>query len=339
MKYTALGDSITYGAGASSSANSYIGRLNTDLGVTVDNAAVSTSMVMDQTPALYTRTTSTGDRSIVMLGTNDQAKYNTDPVKRGYFIDGLRAFSTWLSASCALVNPSSATLTGSWNNGYAFSCYGATSPGSKATFTVSGPTVVLGMLRQYNNSATFSVAIDGVNKGTFAVGGDVRTILGAAFGAMGLAFSGLGAGSHTVEVTVLSADSANVVFLHWFSACVPKAKAVIGNIPHAVAYTYGGSSANVDAYNADIASLASEMSGYGLDVSVVDICSALIAADMYDNVHPNDSGHLKIRGLFYTALTGQAPPVLVTPSTIYIGSDGNFYAGQLGNLKRISTVS
>jgi lysophospholipase L1-like esterase len=339
MTMHAFGDSITAGAGASSPANSYIGKLNASLGITIDNAAVSTSMVMDQTPSLYARTISPGDKSIVMLGTNDQAKYDSDPSKRGYYIDGLRAFCARLGSVTTPINPSTAQLGGAWSNGYAFGCYATSAPGASAAFTVTGDTIILGMLRQYNNSATFSVMIDGVAKGTFSVGGDVRTILGAAYGAMDLAFPGLGAGSHMVEISVISANAANVVFLQWFSGCVPNGgQVVLGNIPHALAYTYGGSAANVDAYNSSILALSQEMAGYGLNVSLVDVCGALVPLDMHDNVHPADSGHSKIFNLFYTALAGVVAPPTMTPAQVYFGSDGFPYIDVAGVLKKLVTA-
>jgi len=48
MTYRAFGDSITAGAGASSATKNYVALLGSDLGVTFDNGAVSTSMAMDQ---------------------------------------------------------------------------------------------------------------------------------------------------------------------------------------------------------------------------------------------------------------------------------------------------
>lgn len=339
MAVHGFGDSITEGAGASSPANSYVGKLGAAMGVTIDDAAVSTSMVIDQTPALYARTISHGDKSIVMFGANDQAKYGTDPAKRGYFIDGLRAFCARLGSVTTPINTASATLSGAWSNGYAFGCYGASAPGAKAAFTVTGGTIILGMLRQYNNSAIFSVMIDGLAKGEFSVGGDVRTILGSAYGAMAMAFPCLGSGSHIVEINVLSANSANVVFLHWFSGCEPNSgQVVLGNIPHALAYTYGGSAENVDAYNADLAALALEMSSYGLNVSLVDVCGALVPSDMHDNVHPADSGHAKIFSLFYSALVGVVAPPVMTPSQVYLGIDGSPYINVAGVFKKLVTA-
>ena len=96
MKQIAFGDSITAGAGASVQANCYVNLLNNMLGIIIDNTGVSTAMAIDECSVLYARTTIAGDKSTVMFGTNDQAKYDIDVAKKGYFIDCLRAYATWL---------------------------------------------------------------------------------------------------------------------------------------------------------------------------------------------------------------------------------------------------
>ena len=336
MKQIAFGDSITAGAGASVQANCYVNLLNTMLGLVIDNTGVSTAMAIDECSVLYSKNTVLGDKSTVMFGTNDQAKYNGDVVKKSNFIDCLRAYGIWLACDSKLATPANGvTFTGAWSNGYAWSCYASTVVGDKATFSVTGTTISLGFIRQYSNIGVFKVKIDGVDKGNFNIGGDVRTILGAAYGAMALSFGGLTAGSHAVEISVVSGGTNGQVYFHWFSGTNAKAKVVFGNIPHAIAYTYGGSNANVDAYNTAIANLAIELSGYGLDVSMVNIVGALVPTDMYDNVHPNNSGHQKIANLFYSALTGQ-PAISYTACNIYQGSDGNIYGGTLGSLIRLN---
>jgi len=334
MTYRAFGDSITAGAGASSAAKNYVALLGADLGVTFDNGAVSTSMAMDQADAIYARSPqiTAADKCIVALGTNDQAKYDVDPAKRGYFIDAMRAYGVWLGSNVKTANPGNGvTFTGSWtNSGLAWGTYGATAAGAKASFTVTGTSVSLGMIRQYGNPSQFSVRIDGVDRGTFSQDGDVRTILGRSYGPMCLVFAGLAAGAHTVEITAVSASNTYPVYFHWLSDNSLRAKVFFGNIPHAVAYTYGGSKANVDTYNTAIQALVVELCGYGLSASLVDECSALSAADMFDNVHPNDFGHVKLRNAYYAALTGSTPPLIMTEGKIYVGSDGKIYAGQPG---------
>lgn len=340
MTYRSYGDSITTGTGATSFANSYLGLLQTDLGVTFSNQAVSTSMAMDQATALYSIAASSGDVTTIMLGTNDQAKYNTDATKLDYYVKALRAFGIYTGAVTTPATPANGvSYTAGWiTGGYAWSSYGSTTVGSTATFSATGNTIALGMICQYPNASTFSVTIDGVNKGTFATGAaDMKTILNRAYGPMCLAFTGLGAGSHTVVITVVNGGTQ--VYLQWFSVLTPKSGVVYVNTPYAVNYTIGGSDANVDTYNAALASLVTELSGYGLTVSLADANSVLVkATDMADNVHPNNAGHLKIRNKVYTAITGNASPVLLTACSIYFGSDGNYWVNAGGVKKQVTVV-
>lgn len=39
--------------------------------------------------------------------------------------------------------------------------------------------------------------------------------------------------------------------------------------------------------------MVAELASQGLDVYLIDICSLITAADMLDNLHLNDPGHLK----------------------------------------------
>lgn len=339
MKLFAFGDSITAYAGASSPQNAYISKLAAALGATVDNSGVSTAMAIDQGGALINKAPAVGDVSTVWFGTNDQAKYDSDSVKRSHFIDCIRAYAVRLATNPVAAMPvNGVTFTGAWGTGYAYGVHGSTAAGSAASFNVSGESVTLGFLRQYGNSGTFRVRIDGVDKGVFAIGGDVRTLLGSAFGPMALTFSGLGAGSHSVNVEVVTADASNVVFFHWFSGMVPKCKVAVANIPHAVAYTYGGSDANVDAYNSDISDLVFELSSLGLGVLLVDVCSVLNKSDFADNVHPNDQGHEKVYKAFSFALTESQHPdeVQYTQTSVYEGSDGYAYILLSGKMKKLA---
>lgn len=339
MNLFAFGDSITAFAGATSAAKAFVSQLALALGLSLDNSGVSTAMCIDQGAALIQKAPAAGDMASIAFGTNDQAKYDVDPAKRGYYIDCLRSYAVRMASDAKNATPANnITFAGPWNNGYAYGTYGATAAGAKASFSITGESVALGFLRQYNNSGTFRVKIDGVDKGTFAIGGDVRTLLGSSFGPMALQFSGLSAGTHSVELEVLSANAQNVVFFQWYSAMQPKNKVVIYNIPHARAYTYGGSDANVDNYNADIASLVTSLSAAGLPVYLADVSSVMTSADFNDNVHPNDSGHAKWYQAGYNKLytAPSIPPAVTFSETkIYLGSDGLFYGYAGGNYVKL----
>lgn len=340
--YRALGDSITAGTGASDAVHSYIGLLNTNLPTTFNNKGVSTRMALDASTDLYSLSPApaAGDVSIIMFGVNDEAQYATDATKRGYYIDAVRAMAVYLAAQTTDINTTNATFTGSGWGTAAFGSYASQNAGDTVTFHTTGKSFVIGGLCQYPNAATFSVTVDGVNKGTFSTGAaDPTTILGLHYGVMALGFSGLGNGSHTVVCTIVNGGSNGGAYFDWFSSNVPQAKVIINNIPHQNAFVgalANGSNANVDTYNSALAALGVELQGYGLDVTVANICAALTSADVApDNTHPNDGGHNKIYVADYTLITGSAPVtgggtgggtgITYGTTAIYLGSDGNFY--------------
>jgi hypothetical protein len=333
MTIFAFGDSITTGAGASNpSSKGYIALLNAALSTTINNSAVSTSMVMDQATAVYSKNSVEGDKSILAFGTNDQAKYDTSTVMLGYFIEGLRAYALWLGSKVKLANQANGvTFTGSWAGGYAFNCFGSIVPGSKASFSFTGTKFAISMIRQYANTSMFRVKVDGVDKGTFSSGGDVRTLLGRAYGPMCIQFTGLSAGPHNVVIEVVTASASSVVFFHWFTIFETKAKVAIANVPKAKAYTYGGSEANVNTYNQAISSLVSELVAQGIDATLANVSSVIGQSDFSDNVHPNDNGHIKYKDVMLAALNGGAvvptvPSLTLSETKIYLGSDNHLYA-------------
>lgn len=287
-----FGDSIAAGMAASIPAKSFAGLLAPQFPVLAKHG-VSTAMIVDQWDIVQAVTIDPGDTSIIFVGTNDQACYDTNVAKRGYFIDAQRATAVRLSAEWKPATPGNVSFVGTWTSVYAWGSYGSATPGNTASFVAEGTHVVLGMVRQKDNTGTYRVRIAGVDQGVFQMGGDVTTLLGRSYGPRALSFAT--SPGDLVEVSVVTADSSNVVMFQWLSSFAPKAKVVICNIPYAVNYTYGGSDANVDAYNTALATEVAALSSFGLDVSLADVRSVLTDADMYDNVHPNDSGHQKIR--------------------------------------------
>jgi hypothetical protein len=333
MANYSFGDSITTGAGASNpGTKGYIALLNAALGSTIVNSSVSTSMVMDQANAVYSKNTIEGDKSILAFGTNDQAKYDVSSVKMGYFTEGLRAYALWLGSKIKLANQANGVVfTGSWGGGYAFNSLASGVPGSKASFSITGTKFAITMIRQYGNTSMFKVKVDGVDKGTFSSGGDVRTLLGRAYGPMCIQFTGLSAGAHNVVIEVVTASASSVVFFHWFTMFEPKSKVVIANVPKAKAYTYGGSESNVNTYNQAISSLVGELVAQGIDASLANVSAVIGQSDFGDNVHPNDNGHIKYKDVMLAALNGGAvvptvPSLTLSETKIYLGSDNHLYA-------------
>lgn len=334
--HRAFGDSITSGAEASTPANRFISRLNQALAVQFKNLAVPGSMVMDQEAAVYAETFAPGDVTLLGFGVNDQAKYVDDAAKRGYFIDGLRAYAILAGTTAKVANPQNGvTFSGVWSNSYSYGTYGSAAPGSKASFSVVGSSVALGFMRQTGNTSTFRVKIDGQSKGVYSSGGDLTTVKGKPYGPMCLLFKSLGAGTHQVEIEVVNGDGYYPVYFRFFSGCDRSAKVCVLTVPRAVKYIGGGSAENVALYNASISTMVGELQSIGLEVLLADVTSLLKPEDMYDDVHPADSGHLK----YFAAISGQllTPPLGINLGLCFSGSDGNLYAATSAGLRKILT--
>lgn len=318
-----FGDSITAGVGASTPSKKWAQLFASSLGAQLINNAVSGGMVPDQAAYVYASNISSNDFATLMLGTNDERIYGENNAKRQLFQSGLAALAAFI-ASSPIKAIHAGVYSGAWENTYAYEIgKNSYTQGSRCTFSVSGATVLIGYIRQVANYGQFTVKIDGVNQGTFSSNGDgMNTHLGATYGPALLRFAGLTAGDHSVEIEVVSPTSTgNRVYIDWWSGCMPRTTLKLANIPYALAYGSGGSKANVDAYNQSIVQVASDLASYGLSVELIDVNSVLLPTDMFDDYHPNDSGHQKICDAF----KGAPPAITFTSAQLMLGSDGNMY--------------
>jgi lysophospholipase L1-like esterase len=323
-----FGDSITYGVGASIAAKAYAAILSLALALTPTNSAISGHMVPDQAHAVYTSNIQENDKVTIMLGTNDERIYGTNASKQEFFRNGLAALAV-RAASNTTNAVSGGTYSGTWYNtvAYGIGRY-SLDQGSKLTFTVHGPVIYIGYIKQMNNEGEFTVKVDGALKGTYSCGAvGITTYKGLKYGPQLLRIAGLSDTTHTVEIEVVSPSStSNRVYIDWWGGISPRNPLYIANIPYATSYPSGGSATNVDLYNGEIAGIVSELSGDGLDVQLVDVNSVLKAQDMADAYHPNNSGHQKISNQFLATM-GAVPSLSFTEKKVYYGSDNNWYVG------------
>lgn len=367
-KLFAFGDSITVGAGASSNSLGYAYVLAGKLGATLKNLGQSSAQAIDKCPALMANQPEAGDSSLVFFGTNEQHYCFTDPatdatadaknaLQRQYYRECMRAYGVRLAASPKAILPATgAVFSGALvTSGLVYGSYGMAAAGSKVSFAASGDKIALGFLRQRNNTSTFQVKIDGTVVGEYASGGDIRTEInsgaGTQHGLMAFVYSGLGAGSHAVEIIATSAASTGgkLVFpLFSVELDQPNKKVLFVNLPLGKCYTNGGNDANTDAYNAEISALVAELRGYGIDARIVDIRSRFTIDNMYDCHHPNTYGHALIADAAYSVLTNdpippidpsEPDPITYQPIVTVKGSDGHIYAYDGLYYTQLSTAS
>ncbi|SHJ69260.1 hypothetical protein SAMN05444159_1247 [Bradyrhizobium lablabi] len=305
--FRAFGDSVTLGTAASPITNGYVYLLSTALCRPITNYGTNGDMVPDQTVKIYGINPAYGDISTIMLGVNDERIYGVNATTLGYYRRGLQCLAAYLGLGIKQFGVSSGVYTGTWvNTGVYGLGKSSTTNGSTATFSVNGTTVYLGMIQQDSAPGTFNVLIDGVTVGSYATQttGLGPTINGVTYGAMLLRFPGLSAGVHSVQIVVTSATGAgNTVYIDWVAgnAQTVKPRVYVSNVIYAQAYTAGGSSANVDSYNAAITSLIAELVADGLNITAVNVNVLNLGVDMDGAYHPLNSGHVKLATAFQSA--------------------------------------
>lgn len=307
MTINALGDSFTYGYGATA-GHGYVSVLSKLLNKPITNLGVSGAQVPDQTTALYGINVAAGDASILELGTNDHWRYGADPVKREYFRRGIQACAAWLGLVDRQKGVNNTATTGTWLNTSSFGIGKmSNTAGSTITWHVSGETVYLGTIQFDGNGSKFNVKIDGVDKGTYDTGTTgLNTYQNFPCGPRLLRFAGLNPGMHEVVFTALGGD---YCYAEWCSGSdSAKVPVYAANFTRDTAAGYAScpipvSDTTMAAFNATFASAVAELIADGLDITVVDNNAIYFPdVDTYvDGVHPNDTGHAKIAMNFLRA--------------------------------------
>lgn len=348
--FSAFGDSITVGVGASVPATTaYAPLLSGRKAWGITNLAVSGSQAADQADAIYGTAAGIGLQSTYLIGTNDHRTYLADANKQAIFQGAHLAELAWLTipdANKVKGQGAGIAYTGTWANttvwGGGLGKKSSTN-GSTATMTLYGRTLYLATIVQDGTGGQFSVSIDGVNMGVFNCYGaaNVATVNGRTYAPMLLRFAGLSEGPHTVIITVVSATAAgNVVYLDWAAGSQGNANPNgpflwVGNIPRfspAGYTTYGSSDAIVQTFNKMVRQNVRDLSADGLNVTLVDLCARLNpSADLAaDGLHPNDSGHAKISDAFFAAMNQiQKPSSMLPTAEIERGSYAPIVAGSI----------
>jgi hypothetical protein len=307
----AFGDSITAGYGVPVGSG-YISLLSSAIGSQITNFGVSGAQAVDQAASVYV---SSGPAT-VLLGTNDHRLYGTDSIKRSLWGSVMAAEIAFLCLSSKVTAQQATLVSGSWENNTAI--WGGSmnrrswTQGSKLSATVSGTVVYVGYTVQQGIGGQFQVKIDGVFQGIYqSSGGGVG---GPGYGPKLLRFPNLSSGSHAVEIECLTSGyPGGLVYVDWVAGnqqSDPKS-VYVGNCIRmgAVGYaTYTDTNdANVISYCNEIASRVAELQADGLKVKLVNVNTAIDPLNdlLSDGVHPNESGHVKLKNAFLAAIESQ----------------------------------
>lgn len=305
-----FGDSIAYGYGASSPACDLAGLL-TSQGVSVSRQGIMPTspssrpgnMACDLGTAMYGNPIDpTG--IVVQCGTNDAIVKGTAGI--GNYLAAMQALAVW--STCAVKLPQSSpgfTFTGPW----AGNTYWPGAPGKYTTqvsasvsFTLSGSTIYLGSYAETNITGFWMVYVDGQPHGPFTCGKpNIATAHGQTFAPQLISIAGLSAGPHSVVMTFNNATGNNPVMYLDFAAGSDDASwrpVYFMAIPPQITTYQQGGQAIVDAFNAALEGMVSELWADGLNVQLCrpaynTATDFLVGPNLGDDLHPNDSGYYR----------------------------------------------
>jgi len=266
---------------------------------TADNIAKAGSCAADQALAIYANPPATGDKCFLMLGTNDLGPNANSG--RGYGAAALTLYSTtmlsylyFMGGNVKTARDPAWSYTGTWGNNASVGKYSNT-VGSIATVQFSGDVFAMSHLLADGVPGSFSITIDGVNKGTFSPvpSTTINTwYLHQTWAPALIRIAGCGAGVHTAVITLIS----GYVLPDWIwlgSSGVP----VYGLTVLRERAPSVGTDAGVAAYNSTLSAAIATAAGDGISAALVDTSAAIdpTGADLLsDGVHPTNQGQLKI---------------------------------------------
>ena len=348
-QYHAFGDSYTSGTGVSSSKR-YATILASRWNATENNHGVGARGVTRATLEGFTNLPKYGARNCVithLAGFNDLHYGTTNPKTLVKITSEVRAFLANAFLKYAVpANDSTVTKTGTWNNA-TVGVWGEKASSSfssgramysntnadKVSYTFTGTSVVAGYYQGANSTYTlceFDVYIDSAlvetispNNTTDGNVGFVETYEGLTHAA--LVYTGLGGGSHTIELRMKSSNYMMVDYFGTLSAPGDCPSVLVGEIPFVNAAGYAspelGRSKTLDlSGSAAIRASVYEFQKLGYPVAWVPV------NDYYDyqtniqsdNDHPEVAGHAQIADAFsaYTQSQNYGQP----PSCTFLKS-------------------
>ena len=314
--YTAYGDSITSGTGASVYfITAYAPLIATDAGATMHNYAVP-GMLSCNIAALGVFAhpapqIADGAAYVTLMGgTNDANVGDVGPAEINFNMCE-QASLTWLSISNAAKSQAQSTScikTGSWS-------IASNKPDAEMVSSTQGDTMDCSIATT-GGAAYFWYGLNDANGGTFNYtvdGGSAVAVQSQslvpmtngngteAAGVFATRITGLNAGTHHIRFTVTSpTSSSNTVMI--FGVGSPSSSnsgphVFVGGVPF---QRDDNRSIQTAKFNSDVIANVNAMQADGLPVHFVDVRNYLrgTSAEMQDTLHPNDTGHMHLKNAF-----------------------------------------
>lgn len=304
-----FGDSTFVGVGASSPSMSWPSQVAAAKSWTLDNYGISGSWIADQADAYFSVPAAKGDINLAELSVNDMRGIGTDSAQQSAFAaEALSVLAYRAIPDSSKVFGSGAVLAGKWStpNFYGGAiCRDTADVGASAAFTVDGSVIYVTGIMQIGNASTWTLAVDGVSKGTFSTLSPLpwTGTYDRAYGPYGVRIAGLHSGRHSVTFTsATGTDADNMAYFCWAGGnsgagpAWPKVYQANTIRLTEAGYEDGGSDLAVSQFNALLKTLDTTLSWDGLNITYVDISSSYAPGTMAsaDGVHPDDAGYTAI---------------------------------------------
>lgn len=319
------GDSITAGLGASGASTRWANLLAAMKGFTLTNSGVSGARSNDPTvmDAIYGTNITSNTNSTLMIGVNNARANGTNIGYAEVFRGCVLAEAVWLALPDAYkIRVNNMSQTGTWSLNSLVSLYNGNGYSAAAaatlTTTVTGNVVYVATDATGGGTGVFSVTIDGVDYGQYDMNThrfvNARSDSSGSYSAYMLRFAGLDSGAHVVVLTWV----AGTVYIDWvagngYQRLTGGPNVWLANNTRASAAYYSANSPHSEAavrlHNTMLADIAALLALDGLNVAYVDAMSSINnSSDLSDGLHPNDTGHAKIAGAFFAAMSSYVKP-------------------------------
>lgn len=250
-----------------------------------------------------------GERYFLFLGNVDQTYRSATTANLALFNAVLSADLAWWGTSKLKATDAGWTYTGAWSPLTPWSPMGnfTTAQNASAQASFSGDVCEFAYFIQDGNSASFSVAVDGVVKATLTgappPGSAILTSnpnTTRSYAPSLFRIAGCGPGTHTATFTKTDAGSAPVAIL-WLRQAANGFPLYLLTLPNCGTPSV---QANVTAYNGAIAAVVTAAVAAGLSVTLIDAGTHIVpATDVVPNdIHLVNQGHAKYAAVINTVL-------------------------------------
>ncbi len=367
------GNSITNGSTISPASDRWVNRVATATKTLVNNTAVTSSGIKN---ILYRRFANAEAINVLqpfsLMAFTNENFFSSSANRIEAAAEGFKALvANQFLDSIIAITSSSITKTGAWTNLTSASDtiisksllkglgMGMTSStlGNTLSFVWRGSNLVIapyGVQATNTGFGTFSVTIDGVNKGTYDVKGKgdnwYQTLLTPPFNFRTpnvVIITGLTEGKHSVVITVLENKEVDFDYVGRLGQAASRNSAMLLHTLYSKAAAYSGSTgsnAAVDSFNRKVDTIGTYFQNFNYPVSVVRTNNWVDTSNLSDGLHPDALGAGQLSKAFLSSIDTTYPyyslygNILLSRSSI-LGTGDTSYLNIGTNGRKVITIN